>query len=118
VVSVTPTEVRFFRFLDRDGRSNAPVAWASDHMFSWVPNTGAWHRNRAIEIDYIFDREFIYEEVTAAEAEALARDARPIDESTSGWLVDEYRAQPRDEVRTSDELGARGPADRPAGDTR
>ncbi|WP_157732638.1 hypothetical protein [Cellulomonas sp. PSBB021] len=98
----------FFRVLDEQGRTNAPVAWTDDHrMFVWVPNTRAWHRSRELETDFLVERELTFEPLPAADVPDAMSGAQRIDERSAGWLVEEYRNQPADDRRTSADLGLR-----------
>lgn len=76
-------------------------------MFVWVPNTSEWHRNRELEADFLIDRELRYEEVAGGDVPPLIAAAQPVDERDSGWLIDEYRAQPPEDRRSSADLGLR-----------
>lgn len=74
-------------------------------MYLWVPNTGEWHRNRAVEIDYLVDQEDEYPESSAEVAAEKVKTALPMDERGLKWLVDEYREQPPEDRRSHADFG-------------
>lgn len=100
-------EYQFLRPVE-DGQSNAPAAVDLDtgHVFVWVPNTGEWHRSRAMEVEYLAERQptMRFEEITRAKAAEMVVAAHPIDERVSGWIVEQDRAQPVTERRTHADL--------------
>jgi len=102
---------RFYRVIDDEGHSNSPVAWADRKLFVWVPNTGEWHRNGPLEIDFTFDGEFTYVELTPEQAVEQMHSARPADERVVGWLMDRYRAQSPEDRRSSTDFGLTSPED-------
>ena len=96
----------FFRVCDA-GRTNAPVSWADHQMYVWVPNTRTWHRERELEIDYLIERKLTFEPLPASDVPAAMDAAQRVDERSAGWLIDEYRAQPPEDRRSSADLGVR-----------
>lgn len=74
-------------------------------MFSWIANTECWHRDAARDRDFWFDRDLQWTKVDAVRAGELVADTERVDERSLGWVIDELRAQPDSERRTSAELG-------------
>lgn len=108
--------VRFFEMRDARGRSNAPLAWTDDGLFTWLANTKGWHRAREIEGDFLVDQEYEYVEITPGRATEMVGTARPIDGRTVRWLLDMYRSQPPEDRRTSADLGLRDVTKKPTSD--
>lgn len=74
-------------------------------FFVWVANTGSWHRYQEFEpgADWVDGVDF--KEIDAAAVPALVESVRRIDERRFGWVMDEFRAQPAEEILTHAQLG-------------
>lgn len=98
--------MEYYEVTTRGGDRSVSVWDPRAHlMFSWVANTECWHRDAAREKDFWFERELGWERVDAVSAGELVAGTVRVDERSLGWVVDELRAQPDAERRTSAELG-------------
>ena len=81
-------------------------------FFVWVTNTGTWHRYQEFEPGAGWVDGVEFKEIDAAAVPALVETVRRIDERRFGWVMDEFRAQPAEEILTNAQLGldaGRGP---------
>jgi len=81
-------------------------------FFVWVANTGTWHRYQEFEPGAGWVEGVDFKEIDAAAVPALVESARRMDERRFRWVMDEFRAQPADEILTHAQLGldaGRGP---------
>ncbi|GAA4660327.1 hypothetical protein [Arthrobacter cryoconiti] len=75
------------------------------NFFVWVPNTSSWHRYPELEPGAGYVDGVVFEPSTPEEIQELIPGNRRIDERALGWVVDEFRAQPAAEIRSSVDLG-------------
>lgn len=85
-------------YLVRNHRGHAVwVAWEDDEMRIWshVQNTGMFHMNQGLYLDFYFDHHNTYEPIEAAAAREAIRDGvGRFDEDIVGHLVKKYREDP------------------------
>lgn len=87
--------MNLFLVTDETGRERwvayeDPIA---EHLFVYVANTGAFHRNDSVGVDYYYDQRLTYEPIDVARAAAkIAEGLGRIDERKAGWLAERYRA--------------------------
>nr|BFF05096.1 hypothetical protein GCM10023233_00650 [Brevibacterium otitidis]BFF08629.1 hypothetical protein GCM10023233_35980 [Brevibacterium otitidis] len=81
------------------------MATDGEYCFVYSPNTGLWHRSHECEMDFVFDRESVYEEVDAVTAERLRQKIQPLDRRTMRWYLNRLEKQAPEWKRTSAEVG-------------
>jgi len=72
------------------------AAVLGEDVYSYVPDTGKFHRNEGLRDDFFMERELEYEQVTVARAKNLI-DAgiEPLDPEVMGDHLAEWAADPR-----------------------
>ena len=103
-------KVAFERIEDDEGKLSWVAARQKSapwHVFVWVPNTRRWHRMRELEAGPAYMEGVRMVGIGRDEAEALLADRPALDGRRWSWLLDEFAAQPRGEVRLSAQLGVR-----------
>lgn len=75
------------------------------HLYIYVENTGSFHRDDPMGVDFFYDRDNSYEPIGAAVAEDKIRAGLGhIDERRAKWLAEEYRSDPPERRRTVEEV--------------
>lgn len=85
---------------------------AQENLYVYVPNTGRFHLNDPLSVDYYVDQELSYQPITPAEAAAAIKAGvvGRIDERRKGFLVDQFRADDPSRTLTVEKaLGAAAP---------
>ncbi|MEA5456741.1 hypothetical protein SPF06_18615 [Sinomonas sp. JGH33] len=103
-------KVAFERIEDDQGKLSWVAARQKSapwHVFVWVPNTRRWHRMRELEAGPAYVEGVRMVGIGREEAEALIADRPKLDSRSWSWLLDEFAAQPRGEIRLSAQLGVR-----------
>ncbi|MBK6887923.1 MAG: hypothetical protein IPH03_16725 [Tetrasphaera sp.] len=86
--------MNIFLVTDETGRERwvAVEDTIAQRLYVYVANTGAFHRNDAVGVDYYADQRLNYEPIGADRAAAkIAEGLGRIDEGNAGWLADRYR---------------------------
>lgn len=86
--------MNLFLVRDETGRERwvAVEDTIAEHLYVYVANTGAFHRNDAVGVDYYYDQRLYYEPIDSDRAAAkIGEGLGRIDEGRAGWLVERYR---------------------------
>ncbi|GAB3810417.1 hypothetical protein [Kribbella italica] len=83
---------RLFMVKDEDGEPHLVAAVIDLDVWTYVANTGKFHRNETARHDYYFLHELEYVEITIAEAQRLmAAGVGTFDEAEDPEIVQEWR---------------------------
>lgn len=75
------------------------------YCYLYLANTGLWHRDGDLELDFEYDHESVYEQINAQEAAQLITGVRAIDRRSLGDFVQELENQAPRWKKTSAEVG-------------
>lgn len=101
--------MNLFLVTDETGRERwvAYEDTIAEHLYVYVANTEAFHRNDSVGVDYYYDQRLTYEPIDVPTAAAkIAEGLGRIDARKAGWLAERYRAD-QDSRSVESVLGAR-----------
>ncbi|WP_426990808.1 hypothetical protein [Pseudarthrobacter sp. Y6] len=94
--------------LDEDGNLlwiGARAKTSPRRFFVYVPNTGSWHRYPELEAGPGYVEGVVFKEMSAKNVLKRIPELKRIDERSLGWVVEEFRNQNKNEVRSTSDLG-------------